>query len=123
MTRRDERGVTDSVQWAILLPAVLLSVLGIIQVGLWAHGRTVATNAAVAAAERAALYRASTADARATAARVAQHGGLVDLEVSLVESADQITVRVAGRMPTFFDLGQTRVEEQASRPRERVTRP
>ena len=48
MTSRGERGITDSVQWAILLPVILLTVFGILQVGLWAHGTTVATNAAIA---------------------------------------------------------------------------
>ena len=32
-------------------------------------------------------------------------------------------VVVSGRMPTFVDLGQTRVSEQATRPVERVTQP
>ena len=123
MSARGERGVVESVQWAILLPVVLLTILGIIQVGLWAHGRTVASNAAITAAERAALFEGAGSDARAAALRVAEHGGLIGVEVSLSESAGEVTARVQGRMPTFFDLGQTRVSEQASRPRERVTQP
>lgn len=123
MSRRGERGAVESVQWAILLPVVLLTILGIIQVGLWAHGRTVASNAAITAAERAALFEGAGSDARAAALRVAEHGGLIGVEVSLSEGAGEVTARVQGRMPTFFDLGQTRVSEQATRPRERVTQP
>lgn len=123
MSRRDERGVSDSLQWAILLPVVLLTILGMIQVGLWAHGRTVAANAAVAAAERAALYGGDTAAARAAASRIADHGGLIGVDIGVTQTPAEVRVRVRGRMPTFFDLGQTRVDEQATRPRERVTRP
>ena len=123
MTRHDERGITDSMQWAILLPVILLTVFGILQVGLWAHGRTVASNAAITAAERAALFEGAGSDARAAALRVAEHGGLIGVEVSLSEGAGEVTARVQGRMPTFFDLGQTRVSEQATRPRELVTQP
>lgn len=119
----DERGMTDSIQWAILTPLVLLVVLGTIQVGLWAFGRTVATNAAIAGAEEAAALGASAADARALAVDVASRNGLHDVQVSLEVSPDQARAVVSGRMPTLVDLGQTRVREQATRPRERVTRP
>ena len=123
MSRRGERGVSDSLQWAILLPVVLLTILGMIQVGLWAHGRTVAAAAAVAAAERAALYGGDSAAARAAASRIADHGGLIGVAIEVTQTPAAVVVRVRGRMPTFFDLGQTRVDERATRPRERVTRP
>lgn len=123
MNRRGERGVSDSVQWAILLPSVLLLILGMIQVGLWAHGRTVASNAAITGAERAALYGGDQAEAHAAALRIAHHGGLVGVEISLRQTPAEVSVRVQGHLPTFFDLGQTRVDEGATRPREQVTRP
>ena len=75
MTRHDERGITDSMQWAILLPVILLTVFGILQVGLWAHGRTVATQAAVTGAERGALADAPAGDGPEAARRVAAAGG------------------------------------------------
>ena len=123
MTRHDERGITDSMQWAILLPVILLTVFGILQVGLWAHGRTVATQAAVTGAERGALADAPAGDGPEAARRVAAAGGLVGVEVTLTASPESVTVTVRGSMPTFVDLSQTAVSEQATRPKERVTQP
>ena len=120
---RPDRGMSGSVQWAILVPVILLTVLGAIQVGLWAYGRTVASHAAIAAAEEAALLGASDADARALGTEIASGGGLTDIQVQLVVDANNARATVRGRMPTFVDLGQTRVSEQATRPREQVTRP
>ena len=120
---RPDRGMSGSVQWAILVPVILLTVLSAIQVGLWAYGRTVASHAAIAAAEEAALLGASEADARALGTEIASGGGLTDIQVQLVVDANNARATVRGRMPTFVDLGQTRVSEQATRPREQVTRP
>ena len=120
---RPDRGMSGSVQWAILVPVILLTVLGAIQVGLGAYGRTVASHAAIAAAEEAALLGASEADARALGTEIASGGGLTDIQVQLVVDANNARATVRGRMPTFVDLGQTRVSEQATRPREQVTRP
>lgn len=121
--RRSDRGMSGSVQWAILVPVVLFTVLGAIQAGLWLYGRTVAAHAAIAAAEEAALLGASDADARALGTDIATGGGLRDIEVLLAVDASDARVTVSGRMPTFVDLGQTRVSEQATRPREQVTQP
>lgn len=120
---RDERGVSDSLQWAILTPLVLLVILGALQVGLWAHGRTVAAHAAIAAAEEAARRDASLAGAQALARRVATDSGLADVDVSVNLTGDRVRAVVTGRMPSLVDLGLTRVSEQATRPREQVTRP
>lgn len=120
---RDERGVSDSLQWAILTPLLLLTVLGLIQTGIWLHGRTIATNAAIAAAEDAALLDGTADAARALASGVASDGGLADVSVTVTQGTESARVVVTGRMPTFLDLGQGRVSEQATRPRERVTRP
>lgn len=123
MLRRDARGMSGSVQWALLVPTLLLCVLGAIQTGLWLYGRTVASHAAIATAEEAALLGASEADARVVGTAIATGGGLTDLQIHVVVDGDTARATVRGRMPTFFDLGQTRVGEQATRPREQVTRP
>jgi hypothetical protein len=39
MRARDERGLSESVQWAVLWPALMLLTLGIIQAGIFLHGR------------------------------------------------------------------------------------
>ncbi len=122
MTRSD-RGLSGSAQWAVIVPVLLFTVLGAIQAGLWMYGRTVASHAAIVAAEEAALLGASEADARQLGVEVATGGGLTDLRVHLVVDANNARATVQGRMPTFVDLGQTRVSAQATRPREQVTRP
>ena len=120
---RTEAGMSESTQWAILTPVLMLLVLGIIQGAVWWHGRTVAANAAIAAAEDAALLNASVASARAVGERVAALGGLQRVTVQVTVSADQVQAVVTGSMPIFLDVGQTGVREQATRPREQVTRP
>ena len=36
---RDQRGLSESVQWAVLMPLLLLMVLGISHAGIWLVGR------------------------------------------------------------------------------------
>lgn len=115
--------MSDSVQWAVLVPVILLTVLGLIQVGIWLHGRSVASNAAVAGAEQAALLGASGPAAKAVAQKVASDGGLKDVNIRLTVGPDRVRMTVSGRMPTFFDLGQGKVSEGATRPLERLTSP
>lgn len=122
MSRYGERGMSTSIQWALLMPLVLMIVFAIIQIGLWAHGRTVAANAATAAAEEAALLSAGPG-AVDLGLRIASDGGLVDVAVRIGGSTEEVTASVSGKMPTFIDVGQTRVVEQVSRPKERVTVP
>jgi len=119
---RGERGLADSVQWAILTPLLLVTLLGLVQVGLWLPGRTIAPHAAIAAAEDAALL-GSGPDAGAVARAIAGAGGLTDVTVTVSRGARTAEVDVSGRMPTFFDLGQGRVSARATRPLERVTSP
>lgn len=120
---RGERGLSDSVQWAILVPVILLTVLGLIQVGIWMQGRSVASNAAVAGAEEAALLGAGPDSAREVAQKIADDGGLKDTHVDVEVRTTTVRVSVKGRMPSFLDLGLTAVDEGATRPRERVTQP
>lgn len=120
---RGERGLSDSVQWAILVPVILLTVLGLIQVGIWMQGRSVASNAAIAGAEEAALLGSSSASAREVARKVADDGGLKDVRVDLEVRTTTVRTTVTGRVPSFFDLGLATVEEGATRPLERVTHP
>lgn len=123
----DERGVSESVAWAILTPLVLMVVLGIVQGAIWAHGRTVASNAAVAAAEAASLLAGAGTERRAAAVAagdaIARSGGLADVSVRLQPGGDAVTAVVTARTVTFFDLGQSRISARATRPLERVTVP
>nr|NLI49288.1 hypothetical protein [Propionibacterium sp.] len=115
--------MSDSVQWAMLAPVVLLAVLGILQLGLWGYARTLALNAAGAGAEEAAPATASLAGGEAVATYLAHKGGLVELTVSCRLQAGAVTCRVGGTVPGLIDVGVNRIDAQATRPKERVTAP
>lgn len=119
----NQRGVSESVQWAILLPALLLLVLGLVQVGVWLYSRTVAAQAAATVADlRAGGPEADTA-ARQAGRRVATAGGLEQVEITVDVAADHLLVTVSGRAPLFFDVGQGLIVERAVLPLERVSPP
>ena len=61
-------------QWAILWPLLLLLTLGIIQAGIFLHGRNVATAAATAAVDAARGSYGSAADAEQLGATIAGPG-------------------------------------------------
>ncbi|MFV0453126.1 MAG: TadE family protein [Propioniciclava sp.] len=115
--------MNDSVQWAILSPVLLVTILGLIQVGIWLHGRSVASDAAIAGAEEAALLGSNHTAARQLAASIAADGGMKEVTVDVQVTATTVRMTVTGRMPTFVDLGQSRVSEGATRPLERITHP
>jgi hypothetical protein len=116
---KDERGLSESTQWAIVLPTLLAILLGLVQTGVWLYGRTVAGQAAGAAADAAAMGLAI----EPAAAAIAGHGGLTEVTVRASRDDGMVMVTVTGRVPTFFDLGQGRVSGQAVVAMEEVSRP
>lgn len=121
--RADERGVTESAQYALIWPVLLLVTLGIIQAGIWIHGHNVANRAANAAADVASGSYGSTGEAKQVAVGIARSGGLQGVAVTVSTNADRVEVTVAGRTPTMLDLPLGQIRETASAPIERVTRP
>ncbi len=128
----NERGLAESTQWALVLPAALALVLGLVQTGVWLHGRTVASEAAAAAADLQARAPVRQGEARAGALRpgaeslarqLAKRGGLEQVTVTTSVGATVVTVAVSGRAPLFFDLGQSQVREQAVLPVEQPAPP
>lgn len=115
----NERGLAESTQWALVLPTLLAVLLGLVQTGVWLHGRTVATQAANAAADAAALGRPP----EPAAAAVAHQGGLGEVAVRTSRNGRLVTVTVSGRVSTFFDIGQGQVSGYAVVPLEAVTAP
>lgn len=116
---KDERGLAESTQWALVLPTLLAVVLGLVQTGVWLYGRTVAAQAADAAADAAALGR----PIEPAAVAIASRGGLTEVVVRASRDTRMVTVTVSGRVPTFFDVGQGEVSGRAVVPLEQVTRP
>lgn len=117
--RHDERGASESVQWAVLTPVVMLMFLGIIQVGVWYHGHNVAGHAAAAAARAESLRGAAAGSGSAAAAAIVANGGLDDLEVRVDRGPTTVDVVVTGRAPLVFDLGLAGIRRAASAPLER----
>jgi Flp pilus assembly protein TadG len=120
---RDERGLSESVQWAILWPLLMLLTLGIIQAGIFLHGRNVAQRAATAAVDAARGSYGSAADAQHLGESIASSGGLREISVHVQRTGTTVTADVTAYPPMIFDLGLGRINETAVAPLERVTQP
>jgi Flp pilus assembly protein TadG len=120
---RDERGLSESVQWAVLWPLLMLVTLGIIQAGIFLHGRNVAQRAATAAVDAARGSYGSAAEAHQLAETIAVAGGLKNISVRIQRAGTTVTANVSASAPMIFDLGLGRVTETATAPLERVTQP
>lgn len=119
----NQRGVAESTQWAILMPTLLALVLGLVQLGVWLHSRTVAGQAAAVVADLRASGTAADGAARDAGRRVATSGGLHQVTIRVDTDADRLVVTVSGRAPLFLDLGQGVIIERAVLPLEQVRRP
>ncbi len=119
---RGQRGVAESTQWALLLPLLLALVLGLVQLGVWLHSRTVAAQAAAAVADLRATGPQAEASAQETGRRIATEGGLEQVEIAVDADAGHLVVTVSARAPLFFDMGQGAIVERAVLPLEQVTR-
>ena len=120
---RDERGLSESVQWTVLWPALMLLTLGIIQAGIFLHGRNVAQRAATAAVDTARGSYGSVADAEQLAANIASSGGLKNVSVRVQRTGTTVSADIFAEAPMIFDLRLGRITETATAPMERVTRP
>ncbi|MCW2811629.1 MAG: hypothetical protein JWP61_2087 [Friedmanniella sp.] len=107
----------------MIWPLLLLSTLGIIQAGVWVHGRNVAQRSATAAVDVARGTYGTVAEAGDVAADLAESGGLTGVRVEVHRDSTQVEVVVSAESPGFLDLGLGRLRERASSPRERVTPP
>jgi hypothetical protein len=115
--------VSQSVAYAVVVPALMLSTVGIIQAGVWIHGRHVTAEAAYAAADVSRSAGSGSESAVAAARRVAAVGGLRDVAISVSRGPAEVTVTVRATVPMFFELPLATVTESATAPVERVTAP
>ena len=120
---RSERGLSESVQYALIWPVLMLATLGIIQSGIWLHGRNVALRAASAAADIARGSYGTSSDAVAVATSIAESGGLKQVSVTVDRGTTSVTVTVHAQAVLMLDLGLGSLTETASAPVERVSRP
>ncbi|WP_260283269.1 TadE/TadG family type IV pilus assembly protein [Propionibacterium freudenreichii] len=115
--RRDERGLSESLQWAVLAPVLMLIVLGLIEAGVWLHGRSIVQQAALTAAETQALSGISSDAAEKVVADMT--GQLEAVRTHSLVSDTEISVTVEATVPLPLDVGlgdvtvtATRVKEQ-----------
>jgi len=118
-----ERGLTNSLQFTVIVPALMLATFGLIQAGLWLHARNVAAEAVTAAADVARDYDDDPAAARDAAQRIAVVGGLTDVRLTINRQPDSVSVTMAAKPPVIFEFGLGRITETATAPVERVTKP
>jgi Flp pilus assembly protein TadG len=121
--RRNERGLSESVQFAVVWPALMLATLGILQAGLWLHGRNVAQRAAAAAVDTARGSTGTVQAGREAGAELARSGGLDGVVVDVVRGATDVSATVTAASPLLLDLGLGTLRESAAAPLERVTPP
>ena len=114
--RGGERGLSESVQWAILGTAFLACLLGLIEAGLVLHGRSVAVAAALAGSNAQAVLGAGPAAGAQAAGDVAAAGGLVGVAVTVTPAPGTVTVRVEAKVPTFFGWVTPLVRAESTRP-------
>jgi Flp pilus assembly protein TadG len=110
-----QRGASESTQWAVLTPVLLLLILGLVQLGVWLHARTVASQAAATVAD---LSANGDSDAVAAGRRVADAGGLEQIAITTEVRSGVVVVTVNARAPMFFDIGQGNITERAVLPLE-----
>ena len=120
---RNERGLSESTQWAVLFSLLMLVTLGIIQAGIVLHGRNVAQRAATAAVGVARGSYGTVAEAEELASDIARSGGLEAVSVRVTRGAVQATADVNGEAPAILDIGIGRIHESASAPLERAVSP
>lgn len=110
------RGLSESVQWALLGTALLACLLGLIEGGLVLHGRAGVAAAALAGAQAQAALQAEAGAGRQAADQTARQAGLtVDSIVVSVSTVD-VTVTVEARVPTFIGWYSPLVSASATRP-------
>jgi len=112
---RGEAGIA-STEVAIVMPAVLVLIMLIFQVGLFWHAKQAADVAAEEAVESAQLAAASEADGLAGANSIlGQAGNLQNVVVTVDRDIGTglVTVTVSGEAPAIVPFGNWRVEAQA----------
>lgn len=122
MKRSSRGGGSNSVALLIMLPVIVSLILGLMQLGVTRHGIQTAQAAAQAAAEADRVALPTPGAAQSVAHRVATHGGLTNVTVSIQRTTDTVTVTVTGKAPVMFTLGDVDVVTATiSMPKERMS--
>ncbi|MCL2652717.1 MAG: hypothetical protein FWD63_02885 [Propionibacteriaceae bacterium] len=114
----DERGLSESVQWAVLGAVVIGGLLALIDAALWLHGRSVAVAAVIDGASAASYWHASPGDGEAVARATAAAGGLKNVSVTVVVQGTRVDVTIDAKVPSFIGWATPDVHAHATRPKE-----
>jgi Flp pilus assembly protein TadG len=119
-----QRGMSESVQWTLLMPVFIACLLALVQCAIWLNARSAAVEAAFAAAEVAAeqggSWETKVGAATQTADRMLTDAGLNDTSISVWASSGLVTVQVSGTTDSFISWLSTQVSATASRPIEGI---
>ena len=116
--RRDQRGLSESVQWAALGGAFLAAMLGLIEAGLVLHARSVAVQAALAGAGAQSAFQAVPNAGTLAASEVASLGGLTNVDITVTVSGGNVVVLVQGDAPAIIGWMTPHVQAESTRPME-----
>lgn len=118
--RHDERGLSDSIQWALLAPLIVLLVLGAVESAIVLQARTCVAHAALAGAEAQAVAGSPGSGAAQQAATdVTSASGLRNVTVTSGQGGGQVSVTVTAHVDLPIDLGFGAVRASATIPVER----
>lgn len=115
---------TSTVELAITMPALLIAVFTILQIGLWMHAQHIALAAAQDGVRVARAYGATDSDARARARTVGDLDRLAptilrDRAIEVSHTAQVATVSVRGKATSILGIFALPVHEEARGPLER----
>jgi Flp pilus assembly protein TadG len=113
--------MAESVQWAMLMPLVIVVIIGTIGICQLLAGRSAVQDAAFAGAEAGAIFGGDTTKASQAAQEVVTGSPqLADCVVDAQDGTDgQVVVTVTARVATFLPDGiDPTVHGQATRPKE-----
>ena len=119
VTRRDERGLSESVQWALVWPVVMMAIAVAVQTVLVLQARSVAIEAARAAVHADAMLGSTPSNATRAASQVCAGSGVSQLHVHTDRHARIVRVDVDVQAARFFPAGRlTTVRAHAVAPKE-----
>lgn len=95
--RRDERGLSGSVQAVVLLPVSIAMMLSLLQWSLQYWAEATALAAAQHGAAVASAYNGTSADGEVAASQAADNGALTGVRVEIDRGVRSTTATVRGR--------------------------
>lgn len=105
--------MSESVQWSLIWPVVMLAVIGIVQGAVLMQARSAVTEAARAAVRAEALVGSRPGDALDAARQVAGPSGLREIAVQVREDEALVRAEVTARAPVFLDAGSVHLSAVA----------